>query len=224
MTPPPNDMPFRPNPDLFDNGNSSQRERSQLWAARMNSMNDMSNAALMFMSEPQPAIVLLQDVIDRGEKTDEGTIVEAVKIAWYEIVDLMLKDPKVMYQIDPWKLEELIAGAYDLAGADVRLTPRSGDGGRDVIARFPGFSICIFDQVKRYKQGSVVTLDEVSSMLGTLARYPNVSKGYVTTTSTFAPWLEKKTGIKEFIPHRLELRDGPAMLKWLQEESKNKKK
>src|SRR5262245_60541316 len=76
--------------------------------------------------------LLLQAVITPGEPTKEGVLVEAVALPWYEIVQLLVKDPRFMYEMDWRKWEEVIAGAYKRQGFEVILTPRSHDGGRDI--------------------------------------------------------------------------------------------
>src|SRR5262249_55279564 len=79
-----------------------------------------------------------------------------------DIVELLVKDPRAFYELDWRKLEEIVAGAYKRKNFDVTLKPRSGDEGRDVIAvRHDVGSIRFFDQVKRYRPGHVVTLEEV---------------------------------------------------------------
>jgi restriction system protein len=114
------------------------------------------------------------------------------------------------------KLEEIIAGEYEQAGWSVILTPRSGDHGRDIVATYSGLvSIRILDQVKAYKRGHLIKADEVRAPLGALAQHPNTSKGLITTTSRFAPGIEKEPGIMQFVPHRLELRNGDSLLKLL---------
>ena len=92
--------------------------------------------------------------------TNEGTLVRAVAVPWFEILEIIRRDPQAAYQIDPRKWEEIIAGAYERAGFDeVILTPRSADKGRDVVATKRGVgSIRIFDQMKAYKPGHVVSL------------------------------------------------------------------
>jgi restriction system protein len=116
-------------------------------------------------------------------------------------------------------LEELIAEAYEREGyKDVILTPHSADKGRDVIvsATLPGIgTIKIVDQVKRYKQGNKVTADEVRALVGVLTRDQDVSKGIVTTTSEFAPGIAKEYAA--FLPSRLELKNGTALIEWLKE-------
>src|SRR5258708_3565822 len=82
--------------------------------------------------------VLLQAIIVVGDRTKEGQLVRAVAVPWFEIIRLMHQDPRLIYELDARKWEELVAGAWRQEGYEVILTPRSGDGGRDVIATLPG--------------------------------------------------------------------------------------
>jgi len=164
-----------------------------------------------------PEILLQAAFVSLGSSTPEGHIVEAVAIPWFEILKQLEQDPDFLFKV-PWrKLEEIVAGAYVRAGwVEVVLTPRSGDKGRDVIATSPGVcSVRIVDQVKAYKKGHVVTADEVRSMLGVLQVDRNVSKGLITTTSNFAPGIEDESGLRAFMPFRLELKNGDQLREWL---------
>jgi restriction system protein len=161
--------------------------------------------------------ITVQAIITVGDKTKEGRLVEGVSIAWDEIIKLISHNPEELYKIDPRKLEELIAGAYVRDGYEVELTPRSGDKGRDVVATKHGIgSIRIFDQVKRYKVSRPVTADEVRSLVGVITMAGNVSKGVITTTSTFAPTLLDDDDIRRLVPHRLELKPRDILLPWLE--------
>jgi restriction system protein len=137
--------------------------------------------------------LLLQMVIVPGALTSEGRLIEAVAIPWFDIIDLLTKDPNIAFQIPACKREEIIAGAYHKYGfEEVTLTPRSGDHGRDVIAVKRGLgSIHVIDQVKAYKPGHLVTANDVRALLGVLQE-DGASKGFLTTTSDFAP-LDGKT-------------------------------
>ena len=162
-----------------------------------------------------PDLLIQAAIVTFGDKTTEGRLIEAVAIPWLEIVRKLARNPRFLHEIDWRTMEELFAGAYKKEGwPQVELTPRSGDKGRDVIATKPGFgSIRIIDQVKAYRPGHKVPADDVRALLGVLTREQNVSKGIVTTTSTFAPGIEDE--LKAFIPNRLELKDGPRLLEWL---------
>jgi len=164
-----------------------------------------------------PDVLLQAALVNLGGKTTEGQLIRGVSIAWFEIIQQLERDPEFLFKMDWRKVEELIAGAYDRAGwSEVILTPRSGDRGRDIIASKPGIgSIRIIDQVKAYARGQKVTADEVRSTLGVLSAEPNVSKGIITTTSSFAPGIFKDPGLRAFRPYRLELKDGDQLRNWL---------
>ncbi len=166
-----------------------------------------------------PTILLQAALVNLGDETNDGPLVESVSIAWFEIVRELARNPAFLSEL-PWrKLEELIAGAYEREGwPEVVLTPRSGDRGRDVIATRPGFgSIRVFDQVKAYAPGYRVSADEVRSLVGALSLEGNVSRGVVTTSAEFAPGISKDPRLSALMPYRLELKDGPQLLEWLTE-------
>jgi len=160
--------------------------------------------------------VLVQAVIIPGDKTAEGQLVEAVALPWFEIIELIARSPEAIYEIDWRKWEEIVAAAYKQQGFDVTLTPRSNDKGRDVIATSKGLgSVRFFDQVKAYRPGHLVTAEEVRAMVGVLTLEPNVSKGLVTTTSSFAPGVLDDPDVARLMPYRLELKDRNSLLDWL---------
>jgi restriction system protein len=163
--------------------------------------------------------ILLQAIILPGTRTIEGDIIEAVGPAWFAILRELERDPNILYWFNehPREFEELMAAAYKKDGWDeVTLTPRSNDKGRDIIAAKHGsWRVKIFDQAKAYAPSRRVTADDVRAMVGVLTLEPNVSKGIVTTTSQFAPGIEKDENIKRFMPYRLELRNGQNLCEWL---------
>ena len=171
----------------------------------------------ILVKEP-PLDFLLKTIIVPGEKSTEGRIVEAVTIPWFKIIALLKKDPSTAFQIPSDKWEEIVAGAYNRAGFDeVTLTPRSGDFGRDVIAIKKGIGhVRVIDQVKAYKPGHLVTANDVRALMGVL-QGDSASKGFLTTTSDFAPKIKDDPLIIPFIPSRLELINGIALFKRLAE-------
>jgi len=100
----------------------------------------------------------------------------------------------------------------------VILTPRSGDHGRDVIAVKQGlWTVRIIDQVKAYKPGHLVRANDVRALIGVLLSDQSATKGLVTTTSDFAPKIQDDPFIKPYIPYRLQLINGPELVKRLNE-------
>jgi restriction system protein len=176
--------------------------------------------------EPQvhnfPGILLQATVVDFGHKTPEGQLILCVTLPWFEIIELLKKDPAAAYTIPPRTWEEIIAGAYKRAGFDdVTLTPRSGDYGRDVIAVKRGLGVIrVIDQVKAFRPDRLVSANDVKALMGVL-QGDNASKGFLTTTSDFAPRLKEDPLIVPFIPSRIELINGPTLFKRLEELAKN---
>jgi restriction system protein len=169
-------------------------------------------------SDAPPALTL-KALLDFGGNTNHGLLVRAVAVPWFDIMEIIRRDPAAVYQLGWREWEEIIAGAYTRAGFDeVILTPRSGDGGKDIIATKRGIgTIRIFDQVKAYKPPHLVSADEVRSMLGVITGHQNVSKGIITTTSEFAPKVTDDPAVAAYIPYRLELKPRDNLLTWLAE-------
>jgi restriction system protein len=152
-----------------------------------------------------------------GDKTAEGVLIQALAIPWIEIVRQIQQDPDFLRKLHWRLLEELVAAAYTAAGFDeVILTPRSNDGGRDVIAVKNGFgAIRIIEQVKANNPTNLVTADEVRALLGVVLGDPKASKGVITTTSAFASGIEKDHLIQSHVPFRLELKPKDKLIEWL---------
>jgi restriction system protein len=160
--------------------------------------------------------ITIPTFLEFGDNTAEGKLVTATGEMWRQVLEILRQNPDAAYEIDPHQWEEIIAGAYEKEGYEVVLTPRSGDFGRDIIATKNGVgSVRIYDQVKAYKPGTIVPADDAAHMIGTLTAFQNVSKGIITTTSTFAPRILEDPRVKPFLPYRLELRDRDALLPWL---------
>lgn len=187
-------------------------------AAALTAVMNTAETPLPLRAAAGVAQLLLQAVIVPGARTSEGKLIEAVTIPWFDIIALLKKDPNVAFQISPERWEEIVAGAYHRARFDeVTLTPRSGDHGRDVIAIKKGLGfVRVIDQVKAFKPPHRVTANDVRALLGVL-QGDGASKGFLTTTSDFAPKLMTDPLITPFMPARLELINGTRLLARLEE-------
>jgi restriction system protein len=173
------------------------------------------------MSSPEGFGVLLsRAVINPYEPSAEGHLIWSITAPLRSIIERIMKDPSLMYEVDPRKWEEIVAATYDESGLfdEVTLTPRSGDRGRDVIAVKNGFgSVRLIESVKRHTPGTKTTAEEVQALLGVLLSDPQASKGIVSTTWEFAPMIWENPQITQYIPHRLELLNRADLLKRLAE-------
>ena len=200
-----------------DNETAQQVVRAAAFRAAGSSNATFHSTPLAAVLPPKPS-VLLQGILTFGAKTAEGRLIEIVAPPWYKIIELLERDPAVMYQMTSEQWEHMVAGAYSKAGfEEVIVTPRSGDRGIDVIAVKHGIgTVRIIDQVKAYRPGHLVTADDVRALLGVL-HADNASKGFLTTTSDFAPKLPEDILLKPYIPSRLELVNGEKLLARLKE-------
>jgi restriction system protein len=177
--------------------------------------SDSESSSSSERSAPSPEIVIPFELTLSGRSGAEGLIIESVAIAWDALIREIAEDSDFLYRISPRELEELVAARYDASGWNVTLTPRSADGGRDIIAVHKGLRIRIYDEVKRYRPGTKIDAQVVRALYGVVARDGNVSKGLVTTTADFAPGIE--TEFAHEIPYRLELRNGRQLAEWMAE-------
>jgi len=170
-----------------------------------------------FHSPLQPQI-LLQTIVMLGAGIEAGRYIEAIAPPWLAIAAEIERQPDFLHYFSkyPRAFEEFLAGAYQRAGYEVVLTPRSGDRGRDVIATRHGFgSVRILEQAKAYAPGHLVTHNDVRAMLGVLNTDPNASKGIITTTSDFQPEIYTGPEFRPFLPFRLELKNGRQLRDWI---------
>jgi restriction system protein len=192
--------------------------RSRQNAADFMAGTSRTDTPLPLRVAAQNTQLLMQAVVVPGERTEEGRLIEAVTIPWFDIIDLLKQDPNVAFQISPERWEEMIAEAYHKSGfEEVTLTPRSGDRGRDVIAIKKGLGIIrVIDQVKAFKPPYLVTANDVRALVGVLSG-DGASKGFLTTTSDFAPNLRTDPLIACHIPARLGLVNGTMLMERLKE-------
>lgn len=162
------------------------------------------------------AELVVSSVVIPEARYAEGVLIKSTSLVWNSIVRKLGDDWGLAHQIPPEKWEELVAGAYTLAGYNTVLTPRSGDHGRDVIAVRTGVGcVKIIGSVKAYRPGHLVGYDDVRSLLGVMSGERDASKGIITTTSDFPPQILKDPFIAPFVPYRLELMNGEQLQKWL---------
>jgi restriction system protein len=160
--------------------------------------------------------LLLAGVVELVGKTLDGDRIRLIEPAWQAILRVLEADPDAAFQIKPRKWEELVAAAYEAEGYLVELTPRSGDGGVDVIATLEsGSRVRIFDQVKAYGRGHLVLANDVRALMGVVA-HSDATKGVVTTTSDFAPKIREDKYIAHAIRSGLELVNGTGLRQRLQ--------
>ena len=129
------------------------------------------------------------------------------------LIEKLQKEPEGLYALHPRKFEEIIADLMEDMGYDVELTPRSNDGGKDILASQMtehGKMLCLVE-AKRYSITNPVQVALVRQLYGTLCN-ANATSAMLVTTSRFT------RGAREFQQnneYRLSLRDYGGVVQWL---------
>lgn len=99
--------------------------------------------------------------------------------------------------LDPYQFEELVSMLFSKEGWSTQVTPRTRDGGKDIVATrvLNGQPIMAYVQAKRHAENRPVGLPQIKEFVATLAG-DNVRQGYLVTSSYFAKpgvqWLQSK--------------------------------
>lgn len=157
--------------------------------------------------------VFYEDFIPDEEHNIDQTIVVASEERWSDLIKRFARNPREIRQLSARGFEELIAELLIRDGMDVTLTPKSRDGGKDILARANtnvGTHLYVVE-CKRYAENKLVDVRWVRSLYGTVES-DRATAGLIVTTSGF-------TGpAREFcktVQHRMSLRDFEQLSQWL---------
>lgn len=134
-----------------------------------------------------------------------------------KVISMILQNPQEVRNITPRQFEEFIASLLDQLGfSDIVLTPRSSDGGKDIIASHSinGIPLSFYFECKQYAKGNKIQLETLRALLGTIAHdSTKANMGVLVTTSTFTKGCEK------FIlaESRLDGKDYDDIVGWISE-------
>jgi restriction system protein len=140
-------------------------------------------------------------------------IIIDVSSANEEILQVLKKNPEIVWKLPPRKFEEIVADILDRQGYEVSLTPASGDGGFDIYAaRKEGLGRFLFlVECKRYVPPNKVGVEIVRSLYGVL-QAKRATAGAIVTTSFFTAGAE---AFQREMQHQLHLHDYIALQKWM---------
>jgi len=101
-------------------------------------------------------------------------------------IDRILYNRDAVYNLTPREFEELVARVFEEQGYIVSLTPRTRDGGIDIIATrdLGGLTFMVLVECKRYGQQNKVDVSLVRSLLG-VQTDRKASKAVLVTSSSF---------------------------------------
>jgi restriction endonuclease Mrr len=132
-----------------------------------------------------------------------------------ELLRYLAEHPELLRDVSPRKFEEVVAAIFRNRGFSVEVTPRTRDGGRDILAvehtKF-GSSLNLVE-CKRYAQTRRVGVETVRGLYGVVTA-ENATRGVIVTTSAFT---SVALDFASPLTYRLSLHDYDALKGWLQD-------
>lgn len=135
------------------------------------------------------------------------------------IADHLQHAPESVLRLTPRQFEELIADILEDLGCEVKITPATRDGGKDILAYMPtplGRVLCLVE-AKRYRHDRPVGVGLVRQLYGTLAD-AGASNAMMVTTSTFS---KDARAFRQKHEYRLDLRDYTNVVDWIKDYGRN---
>jgi HJR/Mrr/RecB family endonuclease len=132
-----------------------------------------------------------------------------------KLIDFLACNPRYIHELSPRKFEELVAELLSDMGYEVRLTPQTRDGGRDVlvVCRVPPDRKLLFlVECKRLAPHKSLGVDVVQRLLWIVDREDRANGGLIVTTSHFSTQATKKA--QEY-GWRMSLYDFQHLREWL---------
>lgn len=141
-------------------------------------------------------------------RTDVQTINE-------ELIRYLAQHPERMRDLAPRRFEELVAELFHRMGYTVELTPRTRDGGLDIIAieRSDLGAAMTLIECKRYSERNHVGVDVVRGLYGVVEQR-RATRGIIATTSYFT---RDAAAFRDTVQYRLTLADFDVLSRYLRE-------
>lgn len=139
--------------------------------------------------------------------------IELIKSVSEELLSRLSRFPEERFRINPRLFEETVAELLARMGYDVRLTPRSGDKGRDVIAclETPTSPILMLVECKRYSPHRLVGPEPITRLWYRMFD-DHANLAMVITTSKFQP-IAKETAFNR--GYQITLKEGEEFIQWV---------
>jgi restriction system protein len=130
-----------------------------------------------------------------------------------ELIKLIARNPRLIFEITPHQFEEIIAELFFKKGFDVELTKKTRDGGRDIIAVSKEMDVKTkyLIECKRYAVTNKVSIGVVQRLLGVKVA-ESANKAILATTSGFTKDARKFANNHLW---ELDLKDYDDIMSWI---------
>ncbi|MFN3509678.1 MAG: restriction endonuclease [Allorhizobium sp.] len=116
------------------------------------------------------------------------SLLKGVNFLPFDLLRTLQQHPKMMREMNPRDFEVLVAELLTRLEFQVELTPRSNDGGKDIVGyrMVNGIPLKFYFECKRYAESNKVGVAELRSLLGTVNGHGSQANiGVLVTSSKF---------------------------------------
>lgn len=167
----------------------------------------------------EPALIYKDIFYKRTIKDVQNILVDSATY-WDKMIHHFASNPSELQKVDARKFEELIAELLLREGLDVTLTPKSKDGGRDILAYYKNdiAENLYLVECKRYALNNPVGVKIIRELYG-IVEAERATAGLVVTTSRFT---KGALEFRETVRHRIKLKEYNQLCSWFKNHSKLK--
>lgn len=135
-------------------------------------------------------------------------------IAWEYTIERLVNNTEAMYKLSPREFEALVGQILEAFGYEVAATPRTGDGGRDLIAVQSGplAQTKFFIDCKRYSRQRKVGIEQVRAMMF-VVQAERATGGVIATTGYFTKAAKELLANERWL---VQGKDFDDLVDWLQ--------
>lgn len=130
-----------------------------------------------------------------------------------ELIRYLSKHPQMLYELNSRRFEELVAELLRAQGFEPILTPRTRDGGRDILAARSDAlgNLLYLVECKRYAPHKKVGVERIRAIHG-VTQAERATKGVIVTTSSFT---KDAIAFASPLKYGISLQDFEALKSWL---------
>lgn len=128
----------------------------------------LESKSVFRLEDPEPSVIDSLDPEDLPIDEDEKSSLLIVDRLPLRLLSKILSNPTEVKTITPRQFEEFIAELLsELGFKNVILTPRSGDGGKDVIASHSvqGIPLTFYFECKKYAESNKIQLETINEII-----------------------------------------------------------
>lgn len=130
-----------------------------------------------------------------------------------KILDIIDNNPAMIYNLSPRQFEEIIFEILHKQGYNVKLTPITKDGGKDILIATNEMlgNFLFYVECKKYSPNRPVGVNLVRELYGTVTA-DRATAGLLITTSYFT---KKAIEFKDQVKHQISLMDYVGIVNWI---------